>query len=84
MLMAKEIISLIFLCSHTHTNCLFQRQQYFVLSSLAIFLKAAKPCSLLPLAFLPSENLFFSLLVSRSIFPFSKGRTLGPKPSNPL
>ena len=46
MLMAKEIISLIFLCSHTHTNYLFQRQQYFVLSSLAIFSKVATLCSL--------------------------------------
>ena len=71
-----------------------RRWQPFTLSSLAIFLKAAtlysplfdyllegdntlhSPSSCVP----PKQKSFFSLLVSRSIFPLSIGRTLGPKP----
>ena len=52
------------------------------LSLLLVFSKDAVPYSLLPLVFLPNENPFYSLLVSRSIFPLPKGRTLGPKPKS--
>ena len=39
----KKNLSYFSLLSHTHTNYLFQRQQHFALSSLAIFSKAANP-----------------------------------------
>ena len=54
----KKSLLFFFTFTHTHTNYLFQRQQHFTLSSLAIFSKAATLYSLLPLAFLSSENLF--------------------------
>ena len=47
-----------------------QRQQPFALSSLAIFLNAAIPCTLLPLAFFPSKNLF-SLSWFHALFSLS-------------
>ena len=85
-------ISLVFLYSHTHTNYLFQRQQYFTFSSLVIFSKATTLCSLLLGYLLEGDNILlspsscippkqkstFSLLVSRSIFPLPIWRTLGP------
>ena len=39
----KKNLSYFSLLSHTHTNYLFQRQQHFALSSLAIFSKATNP-----------------------------------------
>ena len=73
--------------------------QSFTLSFLSISSKVATLCSLLltyllegnnPLLSSPScippkqKSFFFSLLISRSIFPLSIGRILGPKPSNSL
>ena len=73
------------------------KQQSFTLSSLAISSKAISICSLFlgyileggnpllsPYWLLPSENPFFSLLVSCSIFPLLVGWTLRPKPSKLL
>ena len=70
------------------------KRQSFTLSSLAISSKAISICSLFlgyilkggnpllsPYWLLPSENPFFSLLVSCSIFPLLIGWTLRPKPS---
>ena len=54
----KKKKSLLFFFTLTHTKYLSQKRQHFTLSSLAIFLKTAIPYSLLPLAFLPIENLF--------------------------
>ena len=82
----KKNLSYFSLLSHTHTliisfkgsNTLLspprlssRRRQPFALSSLAIFLKVAIPCILLPLAFLPREN----LLVLRFIFSLPIGRS---------
>ena len=82
--MAKEK-SLLFFFALTHTliisfkggNTLLsplqlssRRQQPFALSPLAIFLKVAIPCTLLPLVFLPSENLF-SLSWFHALFSLS-------------
>ena len=47
-----------------------QRRQYFALSSLAIFLNAVISYSLIPLAFLPSENPF-SLSWFHALFSLS-------------
>ena len=47
-----------------------RRRQPFALPSLAIFLKTAIPCTLLPLAFLPSKNLF-SLSWFHALFSLS-------------
>ena len=74
-----------------------QRWQYFALSPLVIFFKAATLCSFL-LAYLleggdtllsrpclpPKRKSLFSLFVSHSIFSFPIERTLGTKPSNSL
>ena len=55
----------------------FRRRQPYTLSSLAIFLKVAIPYSLLPLAFLPSENPF-SLSQFHALFSLSpQGGPLG-------
>ena len=64
------LCSFFFLCSCTYSFC--------------VFWKTAALCSLLPLAFLPNKNPFYSLLISRFIFPLSKGSTTGPKPTNSL
>ena len=59
------LYNFLFLCSCTYSLCVFS--------------KSATLCSLLSLAFLPSKNPFYSLLVSHYIFPLLKGRTLRPK-----
>ena len=79
----KKNLSYFSLLTHTHTliisfkgsNTLLspprlssRRRQPFALPSLAIFIKAAIPCTLLPLVFLPSKNPF-SLSWFHAYFP---------------
>ena len=86
-----------FFFSHNSHWLFSQRWQYFALSPLVIFFKAATLCSFL-LAYLleggdtllsrpclpPKRKSLFSLFVSHSIFSFPIERTLGTKPSNSL
>ena len=55
-----------------------------LLRTLFVSFRRRQPLTLSFLVFLSNENPFYSLLVSRSIFPLLKRRTLRPKPKPKL
>ena len=77
------------LCSTSFFGTLQHQTKFYKFSLICVLYKKNvidKTQTLLSLSlhYLPSENPFFSLLISRSIFPLSLERTLGPKSSNSL